>query len=189
MLAELFDSGALNLVYAGVVLVSFIFAVISLVGAEVGDVFDFDADTDSGLDAINISPFAMAMFGATFGIAGLITRIWLNMEPVPSILWATGLGIVVGGLAQAFFLYILSPSKSSHFRLQDDAIGREAEVITSIPPDGLGEIAFNNVSGRVKLGARSTTGRVIRVGEVVIVEKIVGRVAYVEPSVDKAGES
>lgn len=102
MLAELFDSGALNLVYAGVVLVSFIFAVISLVGAEVGDVFDFDADTDSGLDAINISPFAMAMFGATFGIAGLITRIWLNMEPVPSILWATGLGIVVGGLAQAF---------------------------------------------------------------------------------------
>lgn len=182
MLEELFASGTLNLVYAGILLVSFFFALLSFIGAEIGEAFDFDFDVDGdgGLDFINISPFALAMFGATFGLSGLITRIWLEMDVTPSILWSAGLGLIIGALAQAFFLYVLSPSKSSHYRLQDDAIGREAEVIITIPSSGLGEIAFNNVSGRVKLGARSMSGKEIPSGDVVIIKRIVGRVAFVQ---------
>lgn len=182
MLEELFASGTLNLVYAGILLVSFFFALLSFIGAEIGEAidFDFDVDGDGGLDFINISPFALAMFGATFGLSGLITRIWLEMDVTPSILWSAGLGLVIGALAQAFFLYVLSPSKSSHYSLQEDAIGREAEVIITIPSSGLGEIAFNNVSGRVKLGARSMSGKKIPSGDVVIIKRIVGRVAFVQ---------
>lgn len=182
MLEELFASGTLNLVYAGILLVSFFFALLSFIGAEIGEAFDFDFDVDGegGIDFINISPFALAMFGATFGLAGLITRIWLDMDVTPSILWSAGLGLIIGALAQAFFLYVLSPSKSSHYRLQDDAIGREAEVIITIPSNGLGEVAFNNVSGRVKLGARSSSGKEIPSGDVVIIKRIVGRVAFVQ---------
>jgi len=185
MLEELFASGTLNLVYAGILLMSFFFALLSFIGAEIGEAFDFDFDVDGdgGIDFINISPFALAMFGATFGLAGLITRIWLEMDVTPSILWSAGLGLIIGAVAQAFFLYVLSPSKSSHYSLQEDAIGREAEVIITIPSSGLGEVAFNNVSGRVKLGARSVSGEEIPSGDVVIIKRIVGRVAFVQ-SVD-----
>lgn len=182
MLDEIFASGTLNLVYAGIVIISFLFALVSLLGAEIGESLDvaLDVDGDSGFDFISVSPFSLAMFGTAFGMVGLITRIWYDMQPIPSLLWATGLGFLIGAVAQGFFIYVLSPSRSSHYSLQRDALEREAEVITSIPENGLGEIAFNNVSGRVKLAARSTAGENIGYGEVVVIKRIVGRVAYVE---------
>ncbi len=186
MLEEIFASGTLNLVYAGIVVVSFLFALVSLLGAEVGEALDvaLDVDGDSGFDFISLSPFSLAMFGTAFGMVGLITRMWYDMDPIPSLLWAVGLGVIIGGAAQAIFIYVLSPSRSSHFSLQNDAIEREAEVITSIPENGLGEIAFNNVSGRVKLAARSATGDAIRYGDVVVIKRIVGRVAFVQRTED-----
>jgi len=179
MLEDLLGTGPLSLVYAAILVVSFIFALLSLIGAEIGDLFDFDTDAD--LDFINVSPFALATFGAFFGLTGLITRLWLDLEVMPSIFWSTAVGLLFGLSAQAFFIYILAPSKSSHFSLEEDALGREAEVIITVPGNGLGQIAFSNRSGRVTLGARSTTGRQIKPGEIVLIERISGRVAFVTP--------
>lgn len=185
MLQEFLASGTLNIAYATAVFVSFIFAVVILLGAEFGDALDLDAgadvDADSGVDFINISPFALAMFGATFGLVGLITRLWLDMDAIPSILWSASIGLVVGAMAQAFFIYVLSPSKSSHYSLQQDALDRQVEVVITIPANGLGEIAYDNVSGRVKLGARSATGKQIKRGTLVRIERVTGRVAVVAP--------
>ena len=180
---DLFSSGALGCVYALVAFVSFLFAVMSLIGTEFGDAFDFDADADAdtGVDFGNISTFALAVFGATFGLVGLITLLWLEMDTLPSILVSTVSGIVVGGLAQGLFLYVLSPSKSSHYSLEKDAVGREVQVTISIPEDGQGQISYNNVSGRVRLGARSASGEPIANGEFVVIEKIIGRAALVRP--------
>ncbi|MCI0398319.1 MAG: hypothetical protein L0332_07540 [Chloroflexi bacterium] len=190
MLQELFASGLLNLVYAGILAISFLFALLSLVGAEIGNILDFDfgLDSNGAFDFISISPFALALFGAAFGLTGLLTRLWLEMDAIPSILVATAVGLVLGGVAQAFFVYVLSPTKSSHFSLSEDAIGREAEVTITIPESGLGQIAYNNVSGRVTLGARSATGQAITNGELVIIDKIVGRVALVRLIEGKNGE-
>lgn len=181
MIDALLSSGTLVLVYAGILALSFFFAVLTLIGGELGDLFDFSADADADFDFVSISPFALAVFGATFGLIGLITRMWLELETVPSVLWSGGLALAFGAAAQAFFIYILSPSKSSHFSLEADATGREAEVIITIPGNGLGQIAFNNISGRVNLGARSATGKQIRTGRLVRIERIVGRVAFVQP--------
>jgi membrane protein implicated in regulation of membrane protease activity len=183
MLNEFLASGTLNLVYAGVVLTSFIFAVVSLLGAEVGEMLDFDvdADMDGGLDFVSISPFALAIFGAAFGMTGLVTRLWLDLEAIPSVVWAAVVGILIGGVAQVFFIYVLSPSKSSHFSLADDAIGREVQVIVTIPGNGLGEVAYDSAGGRIKLGARSATGKQLKRGETVKIERIAGRVAVVRP--------
>ena len=185
MFQEFLASGTLNLIYAGLILISLIYAVIALVGAEFGDALDIDmdvdVDADTGMDIASVSPFALAMFGATLGLTGLITRIWLEMEAIPSILWAVGIGVVVGGLAQVLFIYVLSPSHSSHYSLADDAVGREVEVIVTIPNGGLGQIAFDNISGRVTLGARSVDGKQIKRGEAVTIEKVTGRVAFVRP--------
>ena len=189
MLKEFLASGTLNLVFAGTVLTSFIFALITLMGAGFGDALDFsfdaDADADVDFDFISVSPFALAIFGAAFGMTGLITRSWLEMEAIPSILWAVGVGLLIGASAQVFFIYVLSPSKSSHYSLAKDGVGREVEVITTVPSNGLGEIAYDNVGGRVKLGARSATGTKIKRGEIVTIERITGRIAQVRP-VDKS---
>jgi hypothetical protein len=172
----------LDLVYAGIVVLSFLFAFLSLIGVGIDQVIDFDLDADGEgpFDLIGISPFSAAVFGSAFGLTGLITHVWLEMEAIPSILLATGVGIVFGGLAQVFFLYVLSPSKSSHYSLERDAVGREAEVTVSIPSEGRGQIAFTIVSGRTRLGARSGTGKEIETGSLVVIKKIVGRTAIVE---------
>ncbi len=183
MLAELANLGTLDLIYVGVLGVSFIFAVLSLLGAEIGQAFDLGADIDhDGFHFIHISPFALALFGATFGLAGLITRLWLEMTPLPSIFWATVAGLVVGAGAQLFFIYVLSPTQSSHFSLSEDAVGRVATVLISIPQTGQGQIAYDNQSGRITLGARSSGGKAIHSGEAVVIEQIVGRVAFVRPA-------
>jgi hypothetical protein len=174
----------LDIVYASIVVISFIFAFLSLIGAGLDQVIDFDVDADGNgpFDLVGISPFSAAVFGSAFGLTGLITHLWFEMEAIPSLLWAIGVGILFGGVAQVIFLYILSPSKSSHYKLERDAIGREAEVTLGIPSDGLGQISYTNVSGRVRLGARSETGKEIRTGNLVTIKKIVGRVAIVGPS-------
>lgn len=183
MLQDFLASGTLNIVYAAAVFTSFIFAVVILLGAEFGEAIGVDAgtDADTGADFISVSPFALAMFGASFGITGLLTRLWLEMTAIPSIAVSAVAGFVVGAAAQVFFIYVLSPSKSSHYSLQQDALHRQVEVITTIPANGLGEIAFDNVSGRVKLGARSSTGKQIKRGTVARIERITGRVAIVTP--------
>jgi len=174
----------LDLVYAAIVIISFLFAFLSLIGAGLDQIFDFEigSDGEGPFDLVGISPFSAAVFGSAFGLTGLITHLWLDMEAIPSILWATGVGIIFGGAAQAFFLYVLSPSKSSHFSLEKDSIGREAEVTVAVPSKGLGQISYTNVSGRVRLGARSESGEEIDTGELVVIKRIVGRVAVVELS-------
>lgn len=184
---EILGFTTLQCVFGLVALVSFLFAVVSLVGAEVGDALDFgadvdvDADVDSGGGFANVSPFAIAVFGATFGLVGMIASVWTEMAPIPSILIATAAGLVVGGAAHVLFLYVLSPSKSSHFSLQEDAVGREVEVTISIPASGKGQVAYNNVSGRVTLGARSSNNESIPAGKTVVIERISGRNAFVRP--------
>ena len=184
MLQEYFSSNVLNILYAVAVFASSVYALIIFLGAGVSDAFDFDADIDADgdVDFLSISPFALAMFGAAFGLSGLITRTGFDMDAAPSLAWATISGLLVGVLAQVLFLYVFSPSKSSHYSLVDDAVGRLAEVIITIPNDGLGTIAFDNVSGRVTLGARSAAGKQIAKGETVRIAKITGRVAVVRPA-------
>ena len=188
MLREFLASGTLNLVYAGTVLVSFLFVLLTLIGSEVGDAFDFDidVDTDGGFDLMSVSPFSIAMFGAAFGVTGIITRLSFMMDTVPSLLWATGVGLIFGVVAQAFMIFVLMPTKSGHFNLASDVLEREAEVIVTIPKEGLGTIAYDNVSGRVTLGARSANGEEIRRGQFVMIERVTGRVALVWPIKNEA---
>jgi membrane protein implicated in regulation of membrane protease activity len=186
MLGDFFSSGALNFVYAAAVIVSFIFAIVSLLGTEFGDSIDFDADVEAdGIDFLRISPFGLAMFGAAFGVTGLITSLWFDMAAGASLFWAVVVGLGVGILAQLLFLYVFSPSKSSHYSLSADAVGRDAQVIVTVPNEGVGKIAFDNVSGRVTLGARSATGKQIMSGEAVRIEQVTGRVALVRPVDDE----
>ena len=181
---EFLQNDPLSAVYAALLAVSLLFVVLSLLGADATDALDLDVDLDidsDGLDVPSVSGFAIASFLASFGAIGLVTKVGMGRAAVPSALSALIAGVVLGVGAQALFIYVLSPTKSSHFSLADDAIGRRADVIVSIPEGGVGKIAFDNPSGRVTLGARSTSKEPIRSGQAVIVEKVVGRVAHFHP--------
>ncbi len=180
MFNEFLSSGTLNIVYASILMVSFLFTLLSLMGAEVGEVLDFDFDFDGDLDFISVSPFAIAIFGAFFGLAGLVTRLWAGMAPIPSLMWSTGVGLGGGIAAQLFFIYVLSKSVTQTYSLQEDAVGREAEVTVTIPKAGLGSIAYNNNTGRITLAARCEVGTKIVAGSSVQIEQINGRVAIVK---------
>lgn len=183
MLQDFLSSGALNLIYLAAVILSFVYAMLALFGSGLGDAFDVEVDAELDAEAeadfLSISPFALAMFGAAFGVTGLVTRNALDLAAAPSLLLATIVGVLVGAVAQVLFLYVLSPSKSSHYSLAEVAVGRKAEVIITIPTEGLGTIAFDMLSGRVTLGARSASGKQIAKGQEVTIERITGRVAVV----------
>lgn len=180
---EILQNDPLSAIYSALLGISLLFVVLSLLGADATDALDLDLDVDldsDGLDLPSVSGFALAVFLASFGAIGLIT-LGVGMGAIGSVMSAFFAGLVLGTAAQALFIYVLSPTKSSHFSLSDDAVGRRADVIISIPDGGQGKIAFDNPSGRVTLGARSTSGEPIPSGEAVIVEKVVGRVAHVHP--------
>ncbi|HSH01662.1 MAG TPA: hypothetical protein VLL52_04025 [Anaerolineae bacterium] len=186
MMDDLIATGTLNVAYAGMLMLSIVFTLISLLGVGAGEALDFDMeiDTDGSFDFISVSPFALALFFATFGAMGLVTRLGLGMEAVQSLVVATVAALAVGIMGQAFFVYILSPTVSSNFTLED-LVGREAEVVTTIPADGRGEIGINNASGRLKLAARSTDHESIAVSSIVVIERLSGRLAIVSPVEDK----
>lgn len=188
---EIITSDSLVLIYAILLALSLVFVVLNLIGADLGDAFDFDldldfdvdieAEADPGFNFPSISPFAIAVFMASFGAFGIFTRLGMGMTQIGSIGVSMFVGLLFGAAAQALFVYVLSPTKSSHFSLADDAEGRRADVIVSIPANGKGTITFDNASGRLTLAAQSKSGQPINTGKSVIIEKIVGRVAHVYP--------
>ena len=141
--------------------------------------FDLDGDTSEGLSPI--SPLTIATFITAFGATGLVTTSLFAVSDRGSILWATLGGVLFSALTYLGFTYLLiKPQGSSEVRISELA-GTQAEVLTPIPADGLGEIAFVAQGGRVTSSARSLHKSDISRGTTVRIERVVGGIAVVEP--------
>ena len=64
--------------------------------------------------------------------------------------------------------------------VQSALIDQAATVITTIPDNGMGEIAYVAGAGRQNAQARSVNGEKINAGAEVVIKKIVGGSFYVE---------
>ena len=156
------------------------------IGDVLGDLdVDLDLDTNVDLDAdaageaAGVSVLAIASFISSFGAFGLIAVTLFDAGAVASLIAALLGGIVIGIAAQFFFLYILSPTVSSEVR-QTRLIGTVAEIITPIPANGVGQIAFVAEGSRVTYSARATDSeKALPRGTAVRIERIVGGMAYV----------
>jgi membrane protein implicated in regulation of membrane protease activity len=101
-----------------------------------------------------------------------------------SLIWAALGGVIFSAVIYLGFTYIfIKPQGSSEVRVADLA-GTTAEIITPIPENGLGEIAFVAQGGRVTYSARHYQNGKIARGTPVRIMRIVGGVAYVEPITD-----
>lgn len=129
-----------------------------------------------------VSPVTIAMFIATFGGTGIILKKYFMLPAIAHIPLAAVSGIVVAGLVFYMFYKIMSVTVASSAPRADEAVGVEAEIITSIPAEGVGEIAYVLRESRFTSPARTADGKELPSRMRVRVVKIVGGTCYVERS-------
>lgn len=99
------------------------------------------------------------MFATGFGAGGLLGY-GLNLPDLLTLVPAFGSGIVMGVAAYAFLRWIYNAQGSSD-TTQDDYIGLQGVVITSIPEGGIGQVGVTVKLQRKNIPAKSKDGKPI----------------------------
>jgi hypothetical protein len=148
---------------------------------------DHDAGhaTDMGAHPSPISPPILSTFMVVFGFSGMIGEKVLGL---PTTIAAPSAAVVSVLLAAVVFaalckLFMVTQG-TSHGALRD-LIGSEAEVITPIPAEGVGEVAYTTTTGRASCAARSENATLIPKHSVVTITQMTGSVALVRETVDE----
>ena len=152
-------------------------------GHVVGSGGHVEAGADSS-DAPGISVFSptiMASFVTAFGGFGLIfTQFHATGNAAISAPLSLLGGLVVAGLMYLFLGTVFRHTQSSSESHVAQLIGAEANVITPIPENGVGEIAYVVGETRYTAPARSDTGAAVANGRTVKITRIVGTQFYVQ---------
>jgi membrane protein implicated in regulation of membrane protease activity len=190
-----------NLLYLVLLFLGLLYAIFLLISGQIGsdgtdaihhdfeiggghdtDLHLGDADHPHGLSPI--SPLTIATFVTAFGATGLIATGLFNASDRMSLLWAALGGVLFSVMIYVGFTYLfIKPQGSSEVRIADLA-GTIAEIITPIPENGTGEIAFVAQGGRMTYSARNNQKGKIDRGTSVRILRIVGGIAYVEPIIE-----
>jgi membrane protein implicated in regulation of membrane protease activity len=136
----------------------------------------------SGIPGISFfSPTVMASFVTAFGAFGMIfTKIeptssaWIS-APLSSI-GAIGVAFAVFYMFNVAFKRLQGSSESKISRLA----GTDATIITPVPANGVGEIAYVQGGTRYTAPARTEDGSPAGNGQVVKITRVVGTQFYVE---------
>ena len=148
--------------------------------AHVGSGHDIHATAGDTIHFPLLSPVVLAMFISTFGGAGYIYKRTLGLDLIAHVAAAAATAIVVA-LAVAWLLYkVFQVAQGSSEAHVADLIGVEAEVITAIPAEGLGEIAYHAKQSRYNAPARTNDGKALGPHTTVKIVRILGGTYIVE---------
>lgn len=136
----------------------------------------------SGVPGISFfSPTVLACFVTAFGACGLIlskveaTRsVWVS-APISAVA-----GVLMALLAFFLFNFMFKHTQSSSESKVASLLGQTAAIITPIPADGVGEIAYVQGGARYTAPARTESGAPVSAGKPVRITRIVGSQYYVE---------
>jgi len=144
-----------------------------------------------GVDSMpNLSPWSpvtIASFVTTLGGVGMV----LDEVGLPALLSfpaAAICGAIIGAAVFYLFYRIFSVTQSSSGVSARQAIGRPAEVITPIPPNGAGEIAYVLGGRRFNAPARTEDGHPIPAHASVVIVRRLGGAFYVRETVAEHGK-
>ena len=104
-----------------------------------------------------------------FGMSGLLST-------VVALAFA---GVIGAAIFFGIVKFMYGSQSNSMFSL-NDLIDTDAEILTPIPKDGLGEIAYVTNGIRYTLSARSLEGECVNRGAAVVIREIAGSVAIVQ---------
>ncbi len=181
------------IIYAICLVVGLLFTLISAVAGhffgghdghvDVGTGGHAEAGFDhSGMPGISFfSPTVLATFVTAFGALGII---FSRIEPTSSG-WVSAPLSIVGGLCiarAAFWLFntMFSKTQSSSESRVATLVGQAASIVTPIPENGVGEIAYVQSSTRYTAPARSEKGVAVPAGATVKITRVVGTQFFVE---------
>ena len=127
-----------------------------------------------------LSPTTIAAFITGFGGFGMIFNRWApTSHPAVSATLATVAGFGVAVVVFVLFRKIFSATQSSSEGRVGALVGTQATIITPVPQDGVGEIAYVQGGSRYTAPARAEDGRALAGGATVKITRIVGTQFYV----------
>jgi len=136
----------------------------------------------TGMPGISVfSPTVMASFVTAFGGLGIIfSRIEATSKPwISAPLSALG-GVAIAAGVFSLFQKLFSKTQSSSESHVATLVGQGATIISPIPQDGVGEIAYVQAGTRYTAPARAESGVPISAGQLVKITRTVGSQFYVE---------
>ena len=181
------------LIYAICLIVGLVFAVTSVMAGHFfghGDhVLGSGGHAEAGADSSDapgisiFSPTIMASFITAFGGFGLVfTQFHRTSSAFVSAPLSLAGGLIVAGALMVFLRYVFSHTQSSSESHVARLIGAEANVITPIPENGMGEIAYVVGGTRYTAPARGEKGAAVANGRTVKIVRVVGTQLYVAAS-------
>ena len=158
-------------------------------GGDIGTGGHVEGGIDShGMPGISFfSPTVLAAFITAFGAFGIV----FSHISATSSAWASAPLAAVSGAICAWLVFLLfnamfSRTQSSSESRVASLPGLTALVVTPIPPDGVGEIAYVQSGCRYTAPARAEDGLAIGNGKTVRISRIVGTQFFVELSTPAA---
>jgi len=152
-------------------------------GAGVGTGGHAEAGFDqSGVPGISFfSPTVIASFVTAFGACGLI----LQSIPATSSHWISApISALAGGTIALLVFWLFNAmfrkTESSSESHVSSLVGQAASIVTPIPENAVGEIAYVQGGTRYTAPARETGGKFVGAGKSVRITKIVGTQFFVE---------
>ena len=136
----------------------------------------------SGVPGLSFfSPTVLASFVTAFGAFGII---FSRIGPTSSPWMSAPMSLVGGGLVSwavfGIFNAMFRKTQSSSESRVATLVGQAASIVTPIPENGVGEIAYVQGGSRYTSPARTEKGNAVGAGRSVKITRIVGTQFYVE---------
>lgn len=173
-----------GLLYIGLLVVGVVYALIAGGLGWLADLGGGDVHVDAGghFHAGHPHPISgttIATFVTGFGGGGTVAHYLFELRLVGSLSVATAAGLVLAGAAFVVLELIFKQTQAGSEFTIADLVGYDAAVITAIPADGTGEVAYTVKDQRESGPARSADGTAIANGRQVVIEKVIGSTLYV----------
>lgn len=183
------------IIYIGCLALGLVFTIVSAFFGHVLGGHDAHVDlgtgghAEAGLDTHGtpglsfFSPTVLASFVTAFGAFGIV---FTHIESTSSV-WASAPLAAVSGGVVAWIVFLIFNSlfkrtQSSSESQISSLPGMAASIVTPIPANGVGEIAYVQGGSRYTAPARTENGTAIGAGKSVRISRVVGTQFYVEPS-------
>ncbi len=145
-----------------------------------GGVDGHHAGADSTDVPSPLNPLVISSAVTGFGAVGLIAKTGFAMGDLLSTLVSLGFAGIVGTVMFYGVVKFMYGSQSNSVFSLAELVDVEAEILTPVPKNGLGEITYVMNGVRSNLPARSVTGEEIQRGSVVIIRGVEGNTALVQ---------
>lgn len=141
------------------------------------------ADGTDGSGVSAFSPMIIAAFMTGFGASGYLLSLFpLTKHPgISAPLAAVGAFLFASVIVSALRMIFRASQSSSESQIAN-VVGTTGTMVTGIPENGVGEIAYVHGGSRYTAPARTEDGKPIATGAAVVVTRLVGSQFFVKPA-------